>query len=152
MWLSRLATLLCIFTSWATRDIFKNLPLILLSWEGYCSWMAFGNVWDKRRSHKDRRVLLGGQGKKCLLVLWIIPQNQASSSQKTSGMPLRTVGRVQMFLFQDLILPAAVATGSNPQCLPTPLPFLICVTDICLHILHLQPEFELLEYKSLSET
>ena len=35
---------------------------------------------------------------------------------------------------------------------PTPLPFLICVKDICLHILHLQPEFELLEYTSLSET
>ena len=106
------------FTSWATRDIFKNLPLILLSWEGYCSWMAFENVWDKQRSHKDRRVLFGGQGKKCLLVLWIIPQNQASSSQKTSGMPLRTLGWVQMFFFQDLILPAALATGSNPQCPP----------------------------------
>ena len=27
-------------------------------------------------------------------------------------------GRVQMLLFQDLILPAALATSSNPQCLP----------------------------------
>ena len=80
------------FIRWATRDIFKNLPLILLSWEGYCSWVAFENVWDKQRSHKDIRVILGGQGKKCLLVLRIIPQNQASSSQKTSGMPLRAVG------------------------------------------------------------
>ena len=52
------------FTSWATRDIFKNLPLILLSWEGYCSWVAFGNVWNKQRSHKDRRVLLGAKGRR----------------------------------------------------------------------------------------